>query len=156
MGLIVTNKLIDKKTTSGRIRWITGLGTTQWDETVWLRRIKLAADELLAVEERLLPGFLAKRFSQSEIENGIIIDLVEHYPDTQITRFNYIFHSHPLTKEEARTLKLPQGMNYMRRIGEYYNSINERFMLSRLTIISDRINLGYHCLKQDENWVSQQ
>jgi len=153
MGLKVTNKLIDKKTTSGRVGWLAGLGTTQWDETVWLRRIKLAADELIAVEERLLPGFVAKRFSQSETENGIIIDLVEQYPDTQITRFNYIFCSHPLTKKEARTLKLPHGTNYMRRIGEYYNSVNGRFMLSRLTIISDRINLEYHCSKQDESWV---
>ena len=156
MGLKITNKLIDKKTTSGRVRWIAGLGTTQWDETVWLRRLKLAADEIIAIEERLLPRFVAKRFSQREIENGIFIDLVEQYPDTQITRFNYNFCSHPLTKEEAHTLKLPPEMNYMRRIGEYYNSVNERFMLSRLTVISDQVNLGYHCSKQDGNWVLQE
>jgi DNA-binding GntR family transcriptional regulator len=153
-GLKVTNKLIDKKKVSGRVRWIDELGSTHWDETVLIRRIKSAAKELLALEERLLPGFVVRRFSQEEIENNNISpDLVEKYPDTKTSRFNYIFISQPLTKEESVLLKLPQGTHFLRRIGEYYNSIDERFMISRVTIISDRINLRYEYVKQKAGWV---
>jgi DNA-binding GntR family transcriptional regulator len=35
MGLNVTNKLIDHKLIPNRVRWIDGLGSTNWDETVW-------------------------------------------------------------------------------------------------------------------------
>ena len=76
-------------------------------------------------------------------------------PDTQTDRFNYIFISQPLTKEESKLLKLPKGTNLLRRTGEYYNAINERFMLSRLTIISDRINLRYEFTKQKNGWIIQ-
>jgi hypothetical protein len=43
--------------------------TTYWDETAWIRRIKWASEELLAVDERLLPGFVVNRYSPEEIEN---------------------------------------------------------------------------------------
>jgi GntR family transcriptional regulator len=156
IGLKVTNKLIDNKIVSGHIDWLDSLGSTHWDDTVWIRRIKLASDELLAVEERLLPDHVVRRFSQDEIENqNISPDLVEKYPDTQTNRFNYIFMSQPLTKEESRLLKRPPNTPFLRRIGEYFNSVDERFMISRLTVISDRINLRYEYLKQAAGFVVQ-
>jgi DNA-binding GntR family transcriptional regulator len=154
IGLKVTNQLINKETVTGCINWIDGLGKTNWGETVWIRRKKMASNEFLAVEERLLPGFVVKRYSQKEIETeNISPDLIEKYPDTETIRFNYIFISQPLTKEEANLLKLPEGMNCLRRIGEYYNAVDDRFMLSRLTIISDRINLRYEYAKQKDGWA---
>lgn len=154
LGLKVTNKLINKDTVSGHVQWIGGLGNTHWDETIWIRRLKLADEELLAIEERLLPGYVVKRYSQKDIESKVIgIDLVHQYPDTKTTRFNYIFVSHPLSEEESQLTHLPIGMSFLRRIGEYYNSVDERFMLSRLTIISDRINLRYEYAKHEDNWI---
>ena len=154
LGLKVTNKLINQETVSGHVQWIDGLGKTHWGETIWIRRLKLADEELLAIEERLLPGYVVKRYSQKDIESKIIgIDLINQYPDTTTTRFNYIFVSRPLSEEESQLTHLPKGMSFLRRIGEYYNSVDERFMLSRLTIISDRINLRYEYDKQEDNWI---
>lgn len=122
----------------------------------WIRRTKWSSDELLAVDERLLPGFVLKRYSPEEIENeNLFLDLMGKNPDTQTNRFNYIFVSQPLTKEESKLLKLTQGTHFLRRIGEYYNVIDERFMLSRLTIISDRINLRYEFTKRGDGWIIQ-
>ncbi len=154
LGLKVTNQLVNKETVSADVQWINGLGKTQWDETIWIRRLKLAGDELLAIEERLLPGFVVKRYSQKDIESKTIgFDLVDQYPDTTPARFNYRFVSQPLSEEECLSTHLPKGTNFLKRIGEYYNSMDERFMLGRLTIISDRINLRYDYTKQDENWL---
>ena len=156
IGLKVTNKLIDIKTVPNRIKWIQGLGSTNWDETVWIRRIKWASDELLAVDERLLPSSVVKRYSQKEIENeNLFIDLVGKNSDTQTDRFNYIFISQPLSRDESKLLKLRRGTHFLRRIGEYYNSVDQRFMLSRLTIISDRINLRYEYSKHENGWIIQ-
>jgi len=156
IGLKVTNKLIDIKTVPNRIKWIEGLGSTNWDETVWIRRIKWASDELLAVDERLLPSAIVKRYSQKEIENeNLFIDLVGKKSDTQTNRFNYIFVSQPLSRGESKLLKLRRGTHFLRRIGEYYNSVDQRFMLSRLTIISDRINLKYEYSKHENGWIIQ-
>lgn len=154
IGVKVTNQLINIETITDRVNWIDGLGKTNWDETIWIRRRKMASEGLLAVEERILPGFVVKRYSQKEIESeNINPDLIEKYPDTEVIRWNYIFISQPLTEEEADLLKLPQGMNCLRRIGEYYNAVDDRFMLSRLTIISDRINLKYEFAKQKDGYV---
>ncbi len=152
----ITIKITDKKIIPNRVRWLDGLGTTNWDETIWIRRTKWASDELLAVDERLLPGSVVERYSQKEIENeNLFLDLMGKNPDTQTERFNYIFISQPLSKEESKLLKLPRGTLFLRRIGEYYNSIDERFMLSRLTIISDRITLKYEFSKKDNGWLIQ-
>jgi DNA-binding GntR family transcriptional regulator len=114
----------------------------------------MASNESLAMEERLLPGFVVKRYSQKEIENeNISPDLIEKYPDTETIRFNYIFISQPLTEEESDLLKLQPKIKCLRRIGEYYNAVDDRFMLSRLTIISDRINLRYEFAKQKDGYV---
>lgn len=154
IGLKVTNQLINKEIVTGRLDWIDGFGKTNWKETIWIRRIKWASKELLAVEERLLPSFVVKRYSQKEIENeNINPDLIEKYPDTEVIRWEYIFVSQPLTEEEADLLKLPQGMNCLRRIGQYYNGVDDRFMFSRLTIISDRIKLRYQFAKQKGSYV---
>jgi DNA-binding GntR family transcriptional regulator len=156
MGLKVTNKLIGKEIIPNHIRWLDGLGSTNWDETVWIRRTKWTSDELLSVDERLLPSSVVKRYSQEEIENeNLFLDLLGQKPDTQTERLNYYFISQPLTKEESKLLKLPRGILFLRRIGEYYNSIEERFMLSRLTIISDRINLKYKFSKKENDWFIQ-
>jgi GntR family transcriptional regulator len=156
IGVKVTIKITDKKIIPNRVSWLDGLGTTNWDETIWIRRTKWASDELLAVDERLLPGSVVKRYSQKEIENeNLFLDLMGKNPDTQTERFNYIFISQPLSKEESKLLKLPRGTFFLRRIGEYYNSIDERFMLSRLTIISDRITLKYEFSKKENGWLIQ-
>ena len=154
IGLKFTNKLIDQKKVTGHMRWIDGLRKTHWDETIWIRRLKLGDGELLAIEERLIPGYVAKRLSQKDIDSSKIFpDLLDQHADTKTTRFNYTFASHPLSEEESKLANLPQGMYCLRRIGEYYNSVGERFMLSRMTIISDRINLKFEFVQQDGNWI---
>ncbi len=55
IGLKVTNQLINKETVTGCINWIDGLGKTNWDETIWIRRKKMASNESLAMEESPLP-----------------------------------------------------------------------------------------------------
>lgn len=154
LGLKVTNKLINLETVSGQVQWIKYLGKTNWDETIWIRRLKFNGEELLAVEERLLPGYVVKRYTQENIESeNISPNLMDQYPDTQTNRFNYMFVSHPLSEEESLVTHLSQGVNCLRRIGEYYNSVDDRFMLSRLTVISSRINLGYEYIKHENNWI---
>ncbi len=156
IGLEVTNKLIDKKTVRGRVNWFKGLTPDHWDETVSIRRMKSTSGELLAIDERILPGFVVKRYSQEEIKNeNLFFDLMEKNSDTQTEQFNYTFISQALTNEESELLKFPRGTSFLRRIGEYYNVMNELFMLSRLTIVSDRINLKYAYTKQKNGWIIQ-
>jgi GntR family transcriptional regulator len=156
MGLNVSNQLTDQTVIPRQIPWIDGLVATSWDETVWIRRTKWTSDELLAVDERLLPGYVVERYSQAEIENeNLFLDLVGQNPDTQTERVNYYFTAEPLSKEESKLLKLPRGVSFLRRIGEYFNAIEECFMFSRLTIISDRINLKYEFSRKENNWLIQ-
>lgn len=151
IGLKVTNQLINNEVVPGYINWLDNLGETKWDETIWIRRKKMAFNELLALEERLLPSFVVKRYSKQEIESeNISPDLVDRYPDTETTRFNYSFVSQPLTEEESDLLNLQPKIHFLRRIGEYYNAVDDRFMISRLTIISDRINLRYEFAKRGD------
>ena len=153
LGLHVSNKLIDHKVISGKIDWIEGLNSTNWEEPVWIRRLKSAQDELLAIDERILSGSVVKRYSKEEIENeNLFLDLMGRNLDTQTKSFNYTFVAHPLTKEESNLLQLPLNTQLLRRVGEYYNSMEERFMLSRLTILSDRITLRYEYSMHKEGW----
>lgn len=153
-GITVKNEIIDLKIVNGQVNWLEGLLPTNWDETVWIRRVKSTADELLAVDERLLPGFIVNRYSREEIENeNLIIDLMEKHPDTQMDQFSYAFTSQSLSAEESALLKIPRQTRLLRRIGEYFNHIGERFMLSRLTILSDRISLKYEYSRHDDGWI---
>ena len=153
IGLKVSNELVNKEVLTTPLGWLNGFGKTNWDETIYIRRKKMSSKELLALEERVLPGFVVKRFSEKEIRyDNISPNLIERYPDTIINRFNYIFINQPATKEESKLLNLPIGTNLLRRLGEYFNAVDEKFMFSRLTIVTDRINLRYEFEKNEYGW----
>lgn len=154
MGMQASNRLIELVPAQDRLLWTKGLGTIDGGDPVLIRRMKIADNELVALEDRLLPSHVPSRYTQKELEEeNINPDLLDQYPDTQTKRFRYIFASQPLDANEKQLFDLPPDTRLLRRIGEYYNAIGKLFMIGRLTVILDRITLWYEYEKKGNEWV---
>lgn len=154
LGIKVENKLIEKSEISVPVGWADGLASVNSEETVLIRRLKLDSGTPLALEERILPSHVARRYSEREFETeNICPDLLGRYPDTQFEQLRYVFVSHPLNKTEKKLLGIKNQGAFLQRMGEYFNPLNECFMISRLIIASDRINLSYAYKKKGNVWV---
>lgn len=154
LGIKVENKLIEKINLSGPVDWGNGLTGVNSEKTVLIRRLKLDSGTPLALEERILPLHVAQRYSEQEFETeSICPDLLGRYPDTQIEQLKYVFVSQPLNKDEKKLLNIKTQDAFLQRMGEYFNPLDECFMISRLIIASDRVNLSYAYKKQDNDWI---
>lgn len=156
LGMQVTNSLMSIDPVSPMPNWAKNLGTVEGGASVHIKRLKMVDDELLAMEERLLPAHVLGRYSHDELEKENINPyLLDQYPDTQTQRLSYVFASQSIEPADCKLLNLPESTQFLCRIGEYFNNLNERFMLSRLMVFSDRINLCYEYKKENDFWVMQ-
>jgi len=156
LGMKVTNSLMSLDPVSKMPSWAKNLGTVESGDPLLIKRFKMVGDELLAMEERLLPAHVLGRYSSDELEKENINPyLLDQYPDTQTQRLSYIFASQPIEPADCKLLNQPESTKFLCRIGEYFNNLNERFMLSRLIVFSDRITLGYEYKKDGDCWVMQ-
>jgi DNA-binding GntR family transcriptional regulator len=154
LGIKVDNKLIEKRAVKERIQWVDGLSTVKSDKTVLIRRLKLASGKILALEDRILPAHVPDRYSEKELEEvNINPNLLERYPDTETKRMKYYFVSHPLTQEENELLKVAKATPFLQRIGEYFNSVGDCFMVGRHIFVSELIDLSYEFEKKDDSWI---
>ena len=154
LGMKVKNSLLGIEPVTIMPDWGKSLVKVTGGNPVLIKRLKTVGDELLAMEERLLPAHVPDRYSSRELENeNISPDLLDQYPDTQTKRFSYIFASHALPPEDCTQLGLSESSRFLCRIGEYFNALDECYMLSRLMIFSDRITLWYGYEKEGPNWV---
>ncbi len=152
-GIKVKNRLVEKKIIKNRIDWIDGLAMVNCDQQILIRRIKLSFDKILALEDRILPSRVIKRYSKEELEReNINPNLLEKYPDTDTFKMKYYFLSKPLSRKEADLLKIKEGTSFLQRIGEYYNSAGECFMVGRHIFISEQINVSYEFEKKEDHW----
>jgi GntR family transcriptional regulator len=156
LGMHATNKLLEfgLLKEKNKVKWAEDIENIHGGNPVLIKRLKMADGQLLAIEERILPAHVTDRYSSQELETeNISPDLLERYPDTQTKRFKYIFTAQPLEETESRLLKHLSSTMFLRRIGEYFNTVEERFMLSRLTVLSERISLLYEYEKHENTWL---
>lgn len=154
VGMEVENKLIEKRVLKGRIHWINGLNTVTSDKTVLIRRLKLASGKILALEDRILPAHVFDRYSEHELEKeNINPNLLEKFPDTETRRVKYFFVSQTLNQDENELLKVSKATSFLQRVGEYYNSAGECFMVGRHIFVSKLINPSYEFEKSNDSWI---
>lgn len=153
LGIEVENRLVEKRLITGRVDWIDGLNMINSDKQMLIRRIKMFSGKILALEDRILPERILKRYSDKELEKeNINPTLLGKYPDTDIAKMRYYFISKPLAQEETDILKIRKGTSFLQRIGEYYNSAGECFMIGRHTFVTTQIHVSYEFEKIDNSW----
>jgi len=154
LGVTVENKLIEKRLVNERIQWIDGLSSVKSDKIMLIRRLKLASGKILALEDRILPAHVPDRYSDKELEEvNINPNLLERYPDTITKRMKYYFVSQPLNQQENDLLKVTPATPLLQRIGEYFNSAGDCFMVGRHIFVSELIDLSYEFEKTDDFWI---
>jgi GntR family transcriptional regulator len=153
LGIEVENRMVEKKIIKARVDWIDGLEMINSDNPVLIRRVKISAGNVLALEDRILPNRVVERYSDKELESeNINPNLLEKYPDTDATKMKYYFISKPLTQEEAKIVKMKKGKSFLQRIGEYYNSAGECFMVGRHIFVTTQIHVSYEFEKVEDSW----
>ncbi len=154
LGLKIENKLLEKRALKSKTHWMDHLGTIVSDKTILIRRLKMTSKEILGLEERILPAHVLERYSQRELEEeNISPNLLGRYPDTDTKRIKYYFVTQPLNQEEKKLLEVVKATSYLQRIGEYFNSEEECFMVARYIFVSKLATLSYEFEKMDDCWV---
>lgn len=153
LGIQMENRLVEKRILDRPLEWINGLDVVQSDITILIRRLKISSGKILALEDRILPDHVCKRYSKQAFENeNINPTLLEKYPDTQAKKMKYYFVSKPLSREEADLLNLEMGTSFLQRIGEYHNSAGECFMIGRHIFVETKIHVSYEFEKNGTFW----
>ena len=153
LGIKVENRLVEKTLLKNRVDWIDGLSTINSESPMLIRRIKMSSGQLLALEDRVIASQVIERYSDDELENeNINPNLMSKYPDTDCTKFKYYFVTKPLTRAESDLLNLKAGDHFLQRIGEYYNSAGECFMIGRHIFLSSQIQVSYEIEKIEGSW----
>ena len=153
LGIEVENRIVEKKIIDKGVDWINGLEMVKSDKPMLVRRIKLSGGKVLALEDRILPRRVVERYSENELDKeNINPNLLEKYPDTDAIKMKYYFISKPLTQEEADILKMKRGASFLQRIGEYYNSAGDCFMVGRHIFVAAQIHVSYEFEKIADSW----
>jgi GntR family transcriptional regulator len=151
-GIPVINRLIFCGKVDHVDAWAADFCKAGGKELFSIRRVKLAGEKPLAVEERLLPVAIAGRFSEDDFRRKPIFDLLEERPENEIVRVAYTITSSPLTEKEAEMLSADRRIPGIRRTGIYFGRDENPLMAGRLTFRADRIELKYEFHKEDDNW----
>lgn len=150
----VENKVVEKRPLKGRLDWMDGFSQISNEKKVLVRRLKIASGIILALEDRILPAYVLDRYSEEELENENISPTLTHrYQDTLPDRLRYHFVSKSLNKKESKLLKVDEGATFLQRIGEYYNSVGECFMLSRYIVVSEKIAFSYTLERKEDHVI---
>ena len=154
LGLEVENEIIEKRHVGDRLQWIDGLDTVNSDNLILIRRLKSFSGKILALEDRILPDHVVDRYTDEELKKENICPfLLGRYPDTDLAKFRYYFSTYKTSKAVSGILHKDEGTPFLQRIGEYYNSNDECFMVGRHIFITDEIKVCYEVEKVDDFWV---
>lgn len=151
-GIKVSNVLLDRADTFPRQAWMKEFTLPKDRALVLIRRLKLAENKPLAIEERLLPRDVAERIPKADLSTRPIFDLLERSTENRIVRVIYTITSSPLTMSEAKVLHAGRRAPVIRRAGMYFNPEHEPIMAGRVTFLAQRTELKFEFLKTDENW----
>jgi GntR family transcriptional regulator len=151
-GLTVTNVMLEKTETLDKIPWVINIGGFSPQKALYIKRLKVLNEEPVALEERYLPLLVAKRFKNADFMEHSIFDLLEKIPEFEINRVSYILRSSLLSTAESKILKKDVAKPALRRVGIYYDSLGHKIMLSRLTLVSDKLTVNYDFHKHENVW----
>ena len=153
LGIETTNILIEKTPVTKPSDWMDGLTPIKDDNIYLVRRVKKIQDEIIALEDRILPLHIIKRYTKEELEKeNLNPNLLERYSDTTTKKFKYYFSANPLVQDEANALNLDQGAVLLQRVGEYFNCAGECIMHGRHIFSSTKINVSYEFERGEHNW----
>ncbi len=152
LGRKPENILLDYQKTLLPQKWIKSYGLWISGQALLIRKLKLADDEPLAIDERYLPLDVASRFRENDLRDHTIFDLFRSRTDLTFIKVLYTYNASLISQNEARELKVKHSSSVLRRSGVYYNSKEQMVMFSRVTFLGDKIELSLEYHYKDDNW----
>lgn len=152
-GIQADNELVALTDNPGRLLWAQALTPILDDPITFIRRVKKVDGKPIALEDRLLPSYIIKRYTHTELaQENLNPNLLQRFPDTQVETFRYHFEASPLTSDEAPCLGCQPGTVLLQRLGEYFNPAGDRIMLGRHIFASNTYNVSYEFAYKDGHW----
>ena len=153
LGIETVNLPISREPVTSPLAWAEGLVPIMNGDAVLIRRVKTIRGERCVLEDRVLPRFITRRYTDEELETENVNPvLLERYRDSTCRQFRYYFKALPLEQDEAEALGKQPGTVLMQRIGEYFNMAGECIMHGRHVFASNTINVRYEFMRGETHW----
>lgn len=129
MGMIPDAKLVEH----GKIKAPESVfKTTGWKDVYYIKRIRYADGQALAIESQYYPVEIGENLSKYDIERGTLFDILEEKLFLKLSEARQIITSGNLSPEDAELLNVPQTQNVLNtervvmdesgNMIEYYNA----------------------------------
>jgi len=133
-------------------KWAENLRLTAGSQIRLLRRVKLADNIPFAIECRAFPMEVANRLSQKQLETKPVFDLLDAHSDFRISRVIYNISAAMASEQEILVLHVPPETPMIVRLGIYYNHDENAVMAGKVTMLAERVSLGFEFNREDDNW----
>ena len=133
-------------------KWAENLGLPAGSQIRLLRRVKLADNIPFAIERRAFPMEVANRLSKKELETKPIFDLLDGHSDFRISRVIYNISAAMASEQEASKLHVVPETPVIVRLGLYYSHDESPVMSGKVTMLAERVSLGFEFNRDDDNW----
>ncbi|MBY0120349.1 GntR family transcriptional regulator [Bacillus sp. S/N-304-OC-R1] len=122
------------------------IDTTGFKEAYYIKRIRYADDQPLAIEIQYYPVGIGEELSKYDIDKGTLFDILEHNLNIKLSEAKQIITSSFLSKEDAALLGVPEKYNVLnteRLLMDVEDNLIEYYIASfRADLYSFRINLS--------------
>ena len=122
------------------------IDTTGFKEAYYIKRIRYADDQPLAIEIQYYPVEIGEQLAKYDIDKGTLFDILEQNLHIKLSEAKQIITSSFLSKEDAELLGLPENasvLNTERLLMDNDDQLIEYYIASfRADMYSFRINLS--------------
>lgn len=122
------------------------IDTTGFQEAYYIKRIRYADEQPLAIEIQYYPVEIGEELSKYDIDKGTLFDILEHNLNIKLSEAKQIITSSFLSKEDAALLEVPEKFNVLnteRLLVDVEDNLIEYYIASfRADLYSFRINLS--------------
>lgn len=122
------------------------IDTTGFEEAYFIKRIRYANDQPLAIELQYYPVEIGERLAQYDINQGTLFDILEQNLHIQLSEAKQVITGGQLSKEDAQALGVPETFNVLsteRLLMDIDDQLIEYYVAYfRADMYSFRINLS--------------
>ncbi|MFK9094610.1 GntR family transcriptional regulator [Bacillus salipaludis] len=122
------------------------IAATGFEEAYYIKRIRYANDQPLAIEIQYYPVEIGERLAKYDIEKGTLYDLLEQKLHIKLAEAEQVITSSYLSKEDAELLGVKESLNVLnteRLLLDIDDNLIEYYIASfRADLYSFRINLS--------------
>ncbi len=101
-GWNVVNEIIENSQITEQPDWSQSIGDFGDEKLRLIIRVKKSENQIIALEERLLPEAVAKRFNKDHIRERSFFNLLDSYPEYEIKNIDYILKISRLDRQERQ------------------------------------------------------